>query len=118
MMMTVSFSEFTHTFHTMDRGNQFSYDALEALYHYLNDTALNDGIDYELDVIELCCEYVEYETAAKCLEEFMPDRYQDILARIGPENPALLDMACREAIAEKYTIIWHKSGLILHNIGQ
>lgn len=39
------------------RGDQFSYEALSLLYDFLEDT----NPDYELDVIELCCEYIEQD---------------------------------------------------------
>lgn len=54
--------EFRGAFHHMGRGEQFSYEALGALYEMLEDM----GGDYELDVIALCCEFTEY----KNLEEF------------------------------------------------
>ena len=49
--------EFRDAFHKMGRGEQFSYDALGALYEYFEDI----GENYELDVIAICCEFSEYE---------------------------------------------------------
>lgn len=42
-------------FRAMDRHGHFSYEGMELLFNYLEE--LNP--DYELDVIELCCEYAE-----------------------------------------------------------
>lgn len=48
-------SQFRDEFHAMGRYENFSYEGLELLFDYLEE--LNP--DYELDVIELCCEYTE-----------------------------------------------------------
>ena len=55
MYKTVTLQDFINEFENMGRGEQFSLPALEALYNYLEDIY---G-PYELDVIELCCEFVE-----------------------------------------------------------
>ena len=48
-------SQFRDAFRAMDRHGYFSYEGMELLFNYLEE--LNP--DYELDVIELCCEYAE-----------------------------------------------------------
>lgn len=53
-----TFTQFSDEFHRCGRGKQFSYEALQALYSYLEDL----GEDYELDVIALCCEFSEIES--------------------------------------------------------
>lgn len=55
MKQTIGLSQFRDAFKAADRGEQFSYDALGLLFNYMEE--LNP--DYELDVIELCCEYSE-----------------------------------------------------------
>lgn len=57
----------------MNRENNFSYDGLRALYDYLEDYEFQTGAEVSLDVIALCCEYVEYAN----FEEFKKD-YTDI----------------------------------------
>lgn len=57
MKQTINFHDFVDAFNRMGRSEQFSYSALKALFEYLED--IFDG-DYELDVIALCCEWVEY----------------------------------------------------------
>ena len=54
MKQTVSLVEFRDAFRDAGRGDQFSYDGLKALYDFLDE-------DYELDVIALCCDFVEYD---------------------------------------------------------
>ena len=46
--------------------NQFSYEALRAMYDYIDGL----GEDFELDVIGLCCGFTEYT-----LDEFEKEGY-------------------------------------------
>ncbi|MCD6162597.1 MAG: hypothetical protein J7K40_09325 [candidate division Zixibacteria bacterium] len=57
MKQTVSLGDFRDAFQKMGRGDNFSYEGLEALYDFLEEC---EGEDYELDVIALCCAYSEY----------------------------------------------------------
>jgi hypothetical protein len=43
----------------MDRGNQFSYEALNLIYEYLESIEEDTGEPIELDVIAICCDYSE-----------------------------------------------------------
>ena len=65
----VSKSEFRDEFTKMNRENQFSYKGLNALYDYIEEYYQEADKPYDLDVIELCCEYTEYDS----LEEFNKD---------------------------------------------
>jgi hypothetical protein len=53
MYQTITKSDFRNAFHYMGRDNQFSYEALDLLFDYL------DYADYELDVIAICCDFNE-----------------------------------------------------------
>lgn len=59
------FLDFAQRFEAYGRGNQFSRAALEALFDRLSE--FEDS--YRLDVIELCCEWTEYDDAG-LLEDF------------------------------------------------
>lgn len=48
-------SQFRDQFYKMGRSEQFSYEALELLYEFLEE-AIPDA---ELDVVALCCEFSE-----------------------------------------------------------
>ena len=48
-------SQFRDQFHKAGRGEQFSYEGLGLLFDYFNDM----GMDVELDVIGICCDYAE-----------------------------------------------------------
>jgi hypothetical protein len=59
MIQTVNNSDFHNAFNSMDRGNQFSYEALNLIYEYLEQFEQDTGEPVELDVIAICCEYSE-----------------------------------------------------------
>ena len=59
MIQTVNNSDFHNAFNSMDRGNQFSYEALNLIYEYLEQLEEDMGKPIELDVISICCEYSE-----------------------------------------------------------
>lgn len=56
MIQTVNFNDFRNAFIAHGRENQFSYSALNALFDYCEEW--DDG-KWELDVIALCCDFVE-----------------------------------------------------------
>jgi hypothetical protein len=59
MFQRVTFFDFIDAFRRTGRGNQFSDDALRALFEYLEDLEEDTGEPIELDVIGLCCDYQE-----------------------------------------------------------
>lgn len=61
MYTNVNFHRFQDAFTYMGRGNQFSYEALRALFDHLEQIEEDTGEEIELDVIALCCEYSEIE---------------------------------------------------------
>lgn len=59
--------DFKDEFERYDRGDNFSDEALEELYNYYDDL----GEPYELDVIEICCNWTEYENLEEYAKEYM-----------------------------------------------
>lgn len=59
MHITINKSQFRDAFHRAGRKDQFSYEALGLLFDYLEDCGDATGLDYELDVIAICCEFCE-----------------------------------------------------------
>lgn len=59
MYQSINFSSFVDAFRSHDRQDQFTYGAKRALFDYLEDLEEQTGQPVELDVIALCCEYVE-----------------------------------------------------------
>ena len=80
---TIGFPQFVDAFRAYGREDQFSHDALRALYNYLEDYSDSTGEDVELDVIALCGEWSEVDDAQVGAEDFGidlavdPDDYDD-----------------------------------------
>ena len=55
MKQTVSFNMFVQAFEDFRRMHQFSFEALNLIFNYLEDS----DPAYELDVIGICCEFSE-----------------------------------------------------------
>ena len=66
MKTTALKSDFRDAFQRMNRGNNFTYDGLGALYDFIEEMDAGSDTESELDVIACCCEFTEYEN----LEEF------------------------------------------------
>lgn len=49
-------------FREYGREDHFSYEGFNALYDYLEELSECNGEDFEIDVIELCCDFTEYES--------------------------------------------------------
>ena len=61
MKQSVNMYDFEREFKRFERNN-FSYDGLKALFEYLEEYEEGTGEEVELDVIALCCEYMEYDS--------------------------------------------------------
>lgn len=61
MYTTISFDDFANAFERMGRADQFSHAGLRALFDYLEQSEEDLDMPLELDVIALCCEYIEVE---------------------------------------------------------
>jgi hypothetical protein len=59
MYQSINEYQFRDAFHSMGRGDQFSYEALNLLFDYLEQYEVDSGQGVELDVIALCCEFSE-----------------------------------------------------------
>ena len=61
MKKTINEDQFVQAFKDYGRENQFSREALKALFEYIEGLEEDTGEETELDVIALCCEFTEYE---------------------------------------------------------
>ena len=75
MKQTINFNQFTDGF--SNRKENFSYEGLKALYHWLEEFEEDTGEEIEFDPIAICCDFTEYES----LKEFQGD-YDDDFASI------------------------------------
>ena len=60
MKQTVHLEDFRRGFQ-QTRPNQFSYEALEALFNYFEQMEQDMGEELDFDVIAICCDYCEYK---------------------------------------------------------
>jgi len=70
MKQTITESEFIDSFGRMGRGNYFSYEGRRALFEFLTDYEDSTGEEIELDVISLCGDFEEYESALDAAEDY------------------------------------------------
>lgn len=73
MIKNINFSEFCDTFKSHDRQDQFSYNGKRALFDYLENMEDETSTPIELDVVALCCEYSEYDSAWDAMKEYQPE---------------------------------------------
>ena len=73
MYQSVGFCDFTDAFRKMDRKENFSYEGLKVLFDYLERLEEDMGEPIELDVIALCCEYMEIEDDEEAYAEYVGD---------------------------------------------
>jgi hypothetical protein len=97
MKTIVSVSTFRDAFKRFDRQNEFSYQGLGALFDYLEQLEEETGVEEELDVISLCCDYSEYSTALEaCQEMASEDEFN-----LSEEEFDALDSFDQEELEEK-----------------
>jgi len=75
MIIQVTKSVFIDSFRSAGRADQFSYQGLCALFEYLDDMDSDQSI--ELDVIALCCEFVEFESLDSFRDQY-GDHYKNL----------------------------------------
>jgi hypothetical protein len=85
-------------FQQYGRYDQFSYGAYDYLYEYLWDLSEGCGQPIEFDVIAICCEWCEYDSA-----EELADQYGVLLEDLKePEEIAEMDEDdIEEALADE-----------------
>lgn len=59
MYKTVNFTDFCNSFVSHDRQNQFSYEAKQMIFDYLEQLEIDTGEGIELDIISICCDFAE-----------------------------------------------------------
>jgi hypothetical protein len=70
MKIDVNVYRFRQAFQDAGRGDQFSYAALGAIFDELTELEDQAGEEYTLDVIGLCCEWAEYDSAIEAAQAY------------------------------------------------
>ena len=108
MKQSINAYDFERAFVLADRKDQFSYDGLKALFEYLEDFEDDTGEEIELDVIALCCDYSEYESALECAKDYPFDIDED-LDEDEQEEAAL------EYLRDHTSVIEFNTGIIIQS---
>jgi translation initiation factor 2 alpha subunit (eIF-2alpha) len=70
MKTSVNVHQFRDAFRDCGRQDQFSHAGLGALFDYLEQLGDDLGEEIELDVIAICCDFAEYDSATEAAEEY------------------------------------------------
>ena len=104
MKTTVNFYAFSEAFNI--RKDSFSYDGLKALFEYLESYEEDTGEEMELDVIALCCEYSEYDSALEAATEYGYEAEEG-------EDEDDQEQAALEYLQERTQVIEFSGGVII-----
>ncbi len=107
MKKAVYESDFIDAFKTGDTyKDSFSYAGLRALYEYLTEYEDSIGEETELDVVALCCDFSEYESAWDAMQEHQPDDMPTVEDTGVDENGRGMDLVELGEAQEKLALEW------------
>lgn len=116
MHITVDSFMFADAFRRMGREDQFSREALEALFEYIENYEEDTGSSVELDVVGLCCEFTEYTTAVEAASDYgfttelEAEDYEDVESYEDAKEEEAL-----EWLQDRTEVISFDGGLIIQN---
>jgi len=118
MKTAVTLNDFRDAFVNYNRENNFSFEGLEALYNWLIEYEEDTGEEQELEVIALCCDFAEYESALECAREygwdFAADIYDDDDKERGDDEVAEeLKEKAIDWLSNRTTAILFPGGIII-----
>lgn len=111
MKETVTQSRFLEAFRQV-RPNQFSRNALVALFDYLDQLEQDLGEEQELDVIAICCDWTEYRDAIEAAEAYgweAPDVPE------GEERDDTSDRLALEFLQDNTHVVDFEGGVLVLN---
>ena len=101
MKQTVTRFQFVNSFRHAGRESQFSFNALRALFEYLEEYENSTGEEIELDPIAICCEWAEYPSAREAAKSYGFDAEEDDAAEMW--------------LSRKTTVVQFDDGLLVQN---
>ena len=69
IVTNVTLNAFHDAFNAM-RPNQFSYDALTAMFNFFEEYSEDTGEPFELDVTAICCEFAEHDSIEEVIQDY------------------------------------------------
>jgi hypothetical protein len=103
MKQTVTETMFIDEFQAI-RPQNFSIAGLRALFAHLEELEQDSGEEMELDVIALCCEFSEHQSAADALSNYEWG---------GPNDPETEEGEALEFLRDTTTVIEFDGGIII-----
>ena len=105
MKQTITKGMFIEAFKRMGRQDQFSREALTALFEHFEQYEQDTGEEIELDVIGICCEYVE-----STFDEVVRDYKLDDDYDIGAKATAIRYLGAHTTLVEEFedTIVYQQ----------
>lgn len=82
MYRLVSRQDFHDAFRKMDRADEFSHNALDAIFDYYEERE-EDEVGTQLDVIGICCEWNEYNSMELACEAYDCETGDDLNDEYG-----------------------------------
>jgi hypothetical protein len=109
MKQDIGFNQFVDAFRSYDRYDNFGYDGLKALFEHLEEVE-EGGTEIELDVIALCCDYSQYDTAAEAAAELITG-----FEREKDETGEDFEDRALEELAENTEVIAYPGGVVVQS---
>jgi len=78
MKRIISEYEFVKSFDDYNRSENFSVAGRVALFNYLENFEEGTGVEMELDVIGLCCEFTEYENLEELQKNYNVESMEEL----------------------------------------
>jgi len=92
LYQTVTETDFVDAFNTEERKEQFTHEARRALFTYYDQLADDCDIPMQFDMIGVCCDWSEYdsaeEAAAECITDWQDDT-DDALSALEYETTVI-----------------------------
>jgi hypothetical protein len=101
---------FEDAFRNYDRYDNFDYDGLKALFEYLEQYEEDCGEEIELDVIAICCDYSQHDSAVDAAEEMISG-----FAREEGEEDDDFEARALKELQDETTVIEYTGGVIVQS---
>ena len=107
--MTIDSHGFRNAFERCGRQNQFSHCGKLALFEHLESIEQDTGSEIELDVVGLCCDFSEFDTALEAAKDCTDFTIDEDLNEEEQEKEAL------QFLSDSTTVITFDGGVIIQN---
>jgi hypothetical protein len=111
IVQSVNEYDFRDAFSKMGRKDQFSYEGLGHLFRYFDDYSEEIGEPFKLDVIAICCDFVECSSIEEFTSQYLDDDEIDAIQGLSPSGEFIDGI--EEWLSERTTVITCEPDCIL-----